>query len=139
MHSKVQRSATDALCVMEMGQRRVSREGGEGGGKERGYVMCVYVVCFWQINEPCEGECSALWSCHMHRASRGVASEGGKGEECTPSRAPLLAAITHVQTEHGTTLLHTHISLNSVGSATICCMVDSALRFYAARLLKNLN
>lgn len=51
-------------------------ERGKGGGKERGYVMCVYVVCFWQINEPCEGECSALWSCHMHRASRGVASEG---------------------------------------------------------------
>lgn len=69
MHSKVQRSATDALCVMEMGQRRVAREGG-------GYVMCVYVVCFWQINEPCEGECSALWSCHMHRASRGGARGG---------------------------------------------------------------
>lgn len=40
MHSKVQRSATDALCVMEMGQRRVAREGeGREGRKE--VMLCV--------------------------------------------------------------------------------------------------
>lgn len=64
MHSKVQRSATDALCVMKMGQ---------WSGKERGICyVCVYVVCFWQINEPCEGGvCSyALWLCHMHSKQR---------------------------------------------------------------------
>lgn len=40
MHSKVQRSATDALCVMEMGQRRVSREGGREVGRKE-VMLCV--------------------------------------------------------------------------------------------------
>lgn len=71
MHSKVQRSATDALCVMKMGQ---------WSGKERGICyVCVYVVCFWQINEPCEGGvCSMHCGCVICTASRGVVRKGGR-------------------------------------------------------------
>lgn len=72
MHSKVQRSATDALCAMKSGQ---------GGGGKKEDMLCVYVVCFWQINEPCEGECSALWSCHMH--SKQGRSQGGSADRCS--------------------------------------------------------
>lgn len=69
MHSKVQRSATDALCVMEMGQRRVAREG-EGRGERkrlcyvcvrclllanqravRGRVLCIVVVSYAQSKQ----------------------------------------------------------------------------------------
>lgn len=100
MHSKVQRSATDALCVMKSGQ--------EGGGKKED-MLCVYVVCFWQINEPCEGECSALWSCHMHSKQR--RSQGGEVKQGavkgTPLHTPLACHYTCVNTALHNTVAHT--------------------------------
>lgn len=63
LHSKVHRSATDALCALNgCGLWAAGAAAGVGAGAVGG----VNVVCFWQINEPCEGDSCALWSCHMH-------------------------------------------------------------------------
>lgn len=75
MHSKVQRSATDALCVMEMGQRRVAREGeGSGQGKRLCYVC---VRCLLLANQRAvRGRVLCIVVVSYAQSKRGVASEG---------------------------------------------------------------
>lgn len=137
MHSKVQRSATDALCVMEMGQRRGVGKGRRGERKRLCYVC---VRCLLLANQRAvRGRVLRIVVVSYAQSKQRRSQRGERGMTAPPYVRLCPPGITHVQTEHGTTLLHTHISLNSVGSATICCMVDSALRFYTARLLKNLN
>lgn len=84
-----------------------------------------------------------------------VAATAGHAAKCATAAKPLLvvpppiyyasALALHMckHTQRCTTLLHAHISLNSVGSATICCMalphaspLPTALRFYAAATQK---